>query len=95
MKIRGGKRIISSHWLRANYLIYLFLNLHNLTLKMKASCSSETSVTAHKSAQFHYPEDHNLTITAVSTSKLTMYICLFSSVIGINPAQGNLPHFII
>lgn len=38
----------------------LLLNQHTSSSKTDASCSSETSVSFHKTAQCHNPVDHNL-----------------------------------
>lgn len=38
----------------------LLLNQHTSSSKTDASCSSETSVSSHKTAQCHNPVDHNL-----------------------------------
>lgn len=47
-------------WWTTFLMTCLLLNQHTSSSKTDSSCSSETSVSSHKTAQCHNPVDHNL-----------------------------------
>jgi hypothetical protein len=78
-KISSPSTIYLCGHIRYNQFSYsnLFLTIQMSTLKIKAKCRFQISVSPYKTLRYHYPDDHNPNVWSVHMNVSYSFVYLF------------------